>query len=376
MDHSETIHRLGHWIASHQAGVLRLAWPQGELFLTIRDGKIVSAVGPDGQRLARVLGTRTGDEKDLMLAAREASEKHNIPIDEAVGAVKVLLQQELGSWLTNPDRELKLLDEQPEVGPDPNISFQHALIELILTADEDIFSTHILPDKSTILKRNEHFSDHYSSLRLSEEADLVVARIDGQRKISDILSKSSLAGAEILRLLSALTAAGLLEMVADPPGALEEEIKEPELSVTLMDDNSEKETQPQGHHLSPWVIVGAGVGSLLLISLVWFFFLRPSPPLESTEANGHWGLVVDLACEPAEYRRMIRKADSRADVQAIESAGDSSSDQPCWQLVWGDFPSKGRARDSINDIPKILRHEGFQAHPIELSVSPSIVDNN
>lgn len=373
MSRSETIYRLGHWIASHKPGVLRLSWKDRELFLTLREGKIVSAVGPSPRRLARLLGPGIRvDEADLMIAARQAAEKNQLPIEESVGAVKVLIQEDLSQWLCDPNRELKLLDEQPELGPDPNISFQHALIELILTARDDIYSQHILPDRSKALRRHRNFSEQYGALRLSEEADLVVARIDGHRDIAEVLTRSSLPEAEIHRLLAALTSAGILEIVEpekreeapEPP-----EPPEPELIVSVMKEDEDETSNAHKKKLPPWIVLVAAASILLIIALSVFLYFGPFQSQEKTPVGEHWGVVVDLACEAGEYRRLMETANRRKDVLALPTDEDSSS--PCWRLIWGDFPNRRDAEDAIRKIPKDLRHEGFKAHVLEYHPQPT-----
>ncbi len=372
MSRSETIYRLGHWIASHKPGVLRLSWKDRELFLTLREGKIVSAVGPSPRRLARLLGPGIRvDEADLMIAARQAAEKNQLPIEESVGAVKVLIQEDLAQWLCDPNREVKLLDEQPEVGPDPNISFQHALIELILTARDDVYSQHILPDRSKALRRHRNFSEQYGALRLSEEADLVVARIDGHRDITEVLTRSSLPETEIHRLLAALTCAGILEIV-EPEEEQEAPASvppEPELIVSVMKEDEDKTSNAPRKKLAPWVVLVAAGSTLLIIALSAFLYLGRFQSAEETRVEEHWGVVVDLACEAGEYRRLMETANRRKDVLAMPTDEDSSS--PCWRLIWGDFPGKSEAEDAIRKIPEDLRHEGFKAHVLEYSPPPT-----
>jgi len=303
-----------------------------------------------------------------MLAARQAAEKYELSAEESIGAVKVLIQEDLAMWLCHPDRQLKLLDEEPEIGPDPNISFQHALIELILTAKEDVFSQHVLPEKSIVLRRHQNFSKQYSALRLSEEADLVVARINGQRSITDILSRSSLPEAEIFRLLAALTSAGILEIALleeqteSAPESSPETDREG-LDVTLLQEDSPSPGEVPPRNLPRWLVPTAAAAVLLLITVLWFVFSKPSNPTQVTGHGAHWGIVVDLACEAADYRRLMQMANSRNDVLALATEGDSSA--PCWRLVWGDFSSKLKAEEKISSVPKKLIPPGFKAHVIE-----------
>ena len=370
MSHSETIYRLGSWIATHQPGVLRLAWPEGELLLTIRNGKIVSVVGPNPRKLARMLGPGIRlDETDLMISARLAAEQHAIRVEESVGAVKAIIQEELAAWLCSPERELQFLEENPDPGPDPNVSFQHALIELILTAEADVFSRHILPDHSDLLRRHSAFSRNYASLGLSEEADLVVSQVDGQRSIRDILKKSSLPEGEVLRLLSALTCTGILEVAREEKKPSVNPV-EKELEVTVMPVEAEVEAKAVRMNRS-MLLTAAGALILFLGTLGWFFFFRHGSEVPPAPAGEHWGIVVDLACEPADYRRMIQTASRRKDVLALPT-GEADSSEQCWRLVWGDFPEKQKAEAALDQIPAPLRHEGFASHVIKYE--PSATD--
>jgi len=371
MSHSETIYRLGSWIATHQPGVLRLAWPEGELLLTIRKGKIVSVVGPNPRRLARILGPGIRlDEADLMILARQSTEKNGIRIDDSVGAVKTIIQEELAAWLCSPERELQFLEENPDPGSDPNISFRHALIELILTAEADVFSSHVLPDHTAVLQRHQDFSRSYSALGLSEEADLVVSRVDGKRSISEILSKSSLPEGEVLRLLAALTCTGVLEVAREEKKPAASPV-EKELEVTVMPVEAAADSGKVTRISRAQLLTALGVLILLLGALGWFFFFRHGSKVPSGPVDEHWGIVVDLACEPADYRRMMQTASRRKDVLALPT-GEADSSEQCWRLVWGDFPEKQKAEDALDRIPAALRHEGFASHVIKYE--PSAAD--
>ena len=224
----------------------------------------------------------------------------------------------------------------------------------MLSDTEKNLDGHILPDLDLLLRRTPNFLELYSPLRLSEEADLVVAKITGQRTAGEISERSPHGGEEVIRLLAALVAAGMLEPVpvAD---AVEPSIG---LEVELPDDEPERRELP-----IKW-IAAAAVAMVILLVIAVLAILRPDAA-EVPVDQASWTLVVDMGCEPEELQRVLKKA--RQHPKALRPVqADTGEGEPCWRLVWGDFSSREEAEAEVPNVPSALVVEGFTPHAIEM----------
>lgn len=354
MHDPDLIWRFGRWIARRKTGSVRLAWSGGELLLGVRRGSVVSLEGPDSTAVAAGLGCEPVGHDDLLREARELAFQHEMPESRPVAAVKEILQDGFGRWLEDSQRSLELEDAAPE-GSGPTISLSHAIVELLLSDSGGQMPSTILPNLEVILRRAPNFLDLYSPLRLSEEADLVVAKITGQRTASEIASRSPHGSDEVLRLIAALVATGMLE----PVSAAEGHISEDALTVDLSEEAPARRQLPVR-----WIgIAAAALVALLAVLLV--VVLRPKETPEPPELGAAWGVVVDMGCEPEELQRVLKKArqnpESLRPVQA-----DTGDENPCWRLVWGRFATREEAEGEAANVPERLLLEGFQPHAIEL----------
>lgn len=363
MHDPELIWRLGRWIAQRGNGELLLGWTDGQLEMRVRRGQIVSMTGPDPVQLARALDREPAGHRDLLQEARVIAGRTGIPETEAVAAAKEVLLGCLASWLADAGRRLEIDAEEPAELHGPTISISHALVELILSNADDILASRVLPEPDVLLRRAPDFLELYSPLRLSEEADLVVAKITGQRTATEIAGRSPQGAAEVMRLLAALVATGMLEpdraAVSEPP---------PVLADRETADDARRRQLP-----IRWIALGAVVLVAALLTLALTVLRTGGAELEAT--TGTWGLVVDIGCEPEELQRVLKKARQNPN-QLRPLQADAGGDAPCWQLVWGTFSSREAAEMEVSSIPGKLLLPGFEPHAIRLPDAPPSEDRN
>jgi hypothetical protein len=352
----EAIWRFGRWLAQRRDGVVRLSGSSGGLLLRLTRGRIVSVEGPDPGLIARRLGVRPAGNGELVAEAVALAGAPGPAQTQAIGAVKELVQQSLAAWFVDPERRLAIVDSEVASGESPTISAAHAVVELVLASQDPAVTRAILPDLELRLRRSADLLELYSPLRLSEEADLIVAKVNGQRTASEIAGRSPHGHDEVLNLLAALVAAGMLEPVPAAEATTEEEAAAAEKPA---------EQRIVRRRLPAWVLVAALAAVLTIAVIIAVVWQRAGGGAGNPGAGPGWGLVVDMGCEPQELQRVYRKARQYPDaLRALETAGAEGS--PCWRLVWGNFPSREAASRAIADIPPHLKLEGFTPHAVEL----------
>jgi len=213
MDDPQVTWRLGRWIARRESGTLTLTWSSGSMTVAVVSGKVVAVHGIDPAEVAYELGFGPIGYPELLAEARAVARHEGTGETQAVGAAKTVLQRRLRTWIADPQRSLEIDDGEPEVPDGPTVSLAHAMVELMLADDDPELPRHVLPDLGVLLRRSASFLELYAPLRLSEEADLIVAKITGQRTAVEIASRSPHGQEEVIRLLAALVATGMLEPV-------------------------------------------------------------------------------------------------------------------------------------------------------------------
>ena len=124
------------------------------------------------------------------------------------------------------------IGEAPPAADGATISMTHPLVELVLADTTGHVAERILPNRDAVLQRSASFLELYPPLRLSEEADLIVAGITGSVTVGDVAAGSAHDPEEVLRLEAALVATGILE--ASAPVIADDDLDWP--SVDLDDD--------------------------------------------------------------------------------------------------------------------------------------------
>ncbi len=357
MSDPSTIWRLGEWIAGRSSGVVRLTWSTATAELETSRGRVVSIRGLDVAELSRRLGVAPAGRDELLSEVRELAQHSRLDEAQIVGAAKAMLLEALDTWLRDPGRGLALAETSVEPGEPPTISLAHVLVELVLASEDDTPTHMILPHRDVLLRRAPRFLELYSPLRLSEEADLIVAKITGQRTAAEIAGRSPHGSQDVLRLLAALAATGMLEVVPHDAAAAEHE---PLPRVRVAD-------APPRRRLRLGWILAAAVGLMIVLALATAFLLRPDAATPTATGSRTWTVAVDMGCEPADLQRILKKASQFPnDLQAVRT--DLEDGEPCWRLVWGQFTNEQDALAAEGDVPSRYVRDGFTPHPVELPV--------
>ena len=211
MSDPHEIWQLGNWIANLEGGAARLGWSGGELILRQHNGRIRFVEGVDPSELCRRLSCEPLGNIDLLEEARGLAGNGQIAETFALGTAKELLQKTIRAWLLDPQRELEVVEGEPDAVDGATISITHTLVELVLSDTTGEVARSILPDLDVLLNRSPNFLDLYGPLRLSEEADLIVSKITGERTAQEVADRSTHDPDEVVRLLAALVVTGILE---------------------------------------------------------------------------------------------------------------------------------------------------------------------
>ena len=359
MSDPHEIWRFGRWIGRHESGAARLGWSDGELILRIHKGRIRFVEGIDPGELSRRLSCHPMGHRDLLEEARALASDGQISETYAMGAAKELIQKNLRSWLLDPARDLEIVEGEPDDVEGATISITHTLVELVLSDTSGETAAVILSDNNVILSRSSGFIDLYAPLRLSEEADLIVSKITGERTAWEVAESSVHGKGETLRLLAGLVVTGILEpeeplLVAD------------DVDLLPADDATDK---PRRRIPITW-IVAAAAGLIIILGIIAMTMGRSADSVEPSSVEGlagaGWALVVDMGCEPTDLQRVLKKAQQHPkDLRPV--AAEAGQGEPCWRLVWGRFSSRESAEAAVGKIPSELLRQGFDPHPVELT---------
>jgi hypothetical protein len=359
MSDPQNIWQFGQWIGRQQGGAARLAWSAGELILRIHQGRIRFVEGIDPSELSARLSCQPIGNRDLLEEARAISSAGQIAENYAMGAAKELIQKNLRAWLLDPNRELEVVEGEPNSVDGATISITHTLVELVLSDTSGDTATAIIPSDDVLLVRSPGFLDLYAPLRLSEEADLIVSKITGERTAGEVAGSSDHGSGEVMRLLAGLVVTGILE---------------PETPLQLSDDVDLLPAEDIGigrKRRLPITWIAAAAAALFVVLAVVLFIMARSGGSEGAQSTAGfeslpWALVIDMGCEPQDLQRVLKKAQENPKVVRPVSA-DTGDGEPCWRLVWGRFSGREAAEAAIDSIPKELRQQGFEPHPIELT---------
>ncbi len=362
MSDAGVIWRLGRWLANDGSGTVHLTWASGTAVLRLVRGELVGLEGLDPTCVGAAVGHEPAGEIDLFREAAALARSRGIPPNRALTAVKRCLERALAAWILDPGRRLHVHPSQETNDGGPSISLPHVMVELLLSGDDPALAGKILPDERVLLRRSSNFLERYARLQLSQEADLVVAKITETRTARELLERSPHPRDHVLRLLAALTASGLLEPVP---------VAEPEPSEPTFEPAREtpaKEPPPRTVRRLPPRLVAAAAVALVLVLVALALALRHhgSPVVD---APGSWGVVVDMGCEAVDYERMLRKVRKHPhELRAVKAGGEG--EEPCWRLVWGEYPSREQATSAVKSIPADALADGFSPHVISLGHGP------
>ena len=359
MSDPHEIWQLGRWIGRQEGGAARLAWADGELILRIHKGRVRFVEGIDSTELGKRLSCVPGGSHDLLEEARSLAKDGQIAETHAMGAAKELIQGSLRAWLLDPTRELEIVEGKPDDVDGATISITHTLVELVLSDTSGEIADAILPNDDVLLVRSPGFLDLYAPLRLSEDADLIVSKISGERTAGEVAESSNHGSNEVLRLIAGLVVTGIFE---------------PETPLLISDDvdllPAEEITDGSKRRIPVSWILGTAAALFVVLAVILFIMTRSgdSDPVQGVtdESNLTWSLVIDLGCEPQDLQRVLKKAQENPKV-VRPVAADVGDVEPCWRLVWGRFSSREAAEAATDGIPAELLQQGFDPHPIELT---------
>jgi hypothetical protein len=359
MSDPHEIWRLGHWIGRQEGGAARLGWTDGELILRIHRGRIRFVEGIDPSELSSRLSCETVGHRDLLEEARALAGAGQIAETYAMGAAKELVQNSLRAWLIDPNRELEVVEGEPDDVEGATISITHTLVELVLSDTSGTTAAAVLPNDDVLLIRSPGFLDLYAPLRLSEDADLIVSKITGERTAKEVTESSNHGSGEVMRLLAGLVVTGILE---------------PETPLHISDDVDllpvEDVTAGTRRRLPVTWILAAAAALVIALTVIAFIMTRTGDSgAVQGMAGGEdlaWTMVIDMGCEPQDLQRVLKKAQENPKV-VRPVAADTGDGEPCWRLVWGRFSTREAAEAATDGIPAELLRQGFDPHPIELT---------
>jgi hypothetical protein len=358
MQDPRQVWELGRWIARRESATARLAWSGGEIVLGLRSGRIHSVHGLDAAELSARLGCAPAGEPELLAEARRLCIERGVPETRAIGAVKEMVQQALHGWLTDPGRQFATDGDAPAEADGPTISITHALVELVLADTRSNIAGAILPDREVVLRRSRNFIELYAPLRLSEEADLIVAGISGAATAAGVARSSSHHPDEVARLVAALIATGVLEPV-------EQSVPEQDLDWSGTDLDGAGSVRIR-RKIPLWLIGVAALALVIVIAAVAWMMSRAGTNEPRETVGGDWGVVVEMGCEPEDLQRMLRKRNiERSALRTVKA--DPGTGDTCFRLVWGSFASRQAAEAAIADVPSSLVEAGFRPHVIEVT---------
>ncbi len=366
MNEPQLVWRLGRWIGGRQAGTAHLGWSGGKLEIDAANGRIQAVRGLDATAIAAQLGTSPTGRSELLAEARSLALERHLPETRAVGGAKEILQRALRSWLTDPDRTLSLSSEAPQLADGTTISMTHAVVELILADTGSDLSRRVLPDLDVLLRRSPSFLELYAPLRLSEEADLIVAKITGERSAADVVAHSPHDPEEVLRLVAALVAAGMLEPVP-ATAAASEDVDEEEHHAAVESPPVLLEPAEPARKKLPlgWIAVTLAILAVLTLAAVVGLRWSSGHSSDVEVDPGHWAIAVDMGCAPEELQRVLATARRHPkDLRPVAAPADDGD--PCWRLVWGDFGDFDDAEAALGRIPSTLTRDGFKPHVVAL----------
>jgi hypothetical protein len=340
--------QLALWVGRRGKGSASLRWGDERLVLRVAALQIVGVEGDDDERLSAAFGLTAGGEWFAQAAGAVASGQ--VTQAEANAVVKRALSEQLRAFLLAADAEASFENDVSVEPQGLTIAYPHLMIEMVLGGGGDLLVPSLLPDPSVILRRLPDFAKRVGALNLPEEAMAILAKINDQRSAQDIADPSPHGRDVALRLLAAAIGAGLVE----PATRITE--------VPLAAAPPPRFAVPRRRR--PWpvlalVVVAAAVVALLII--------RPWKSTSVVGGGGPWSLAVDGGCQPAELERLYRRQEQ--DKVNLRVVPFGKGDEQCYRLIWGHFPTKQAADQTIAHLPPGTVARGFAPHVVRVEGS-------
>jgi hypothetical protein len=336
--------QLALWVGRRGKGSASLRWDQQELILHVSGLQIVGVEGEDNGHLAAAFGLTNGGEWFAQAAAAVAAGE--VSQGEANAVVKRALAERLREFLLASDAEASFESGLPPEAHALTISYPHLVVEMVLGAGGESLVETLLPEPSLLLRRLPEFPKRVGALGLTEEAMAILAKINDQRSAHDIADPSPHGRELALRLLAAATGAGLVE------------------SVTRITEVPLATTPPPRFAAVPrrrtWLVVLA----LVFVGVCGLLVVRPWSSSKVVGGGGPWAVAVEGGCQPAEVERLYRRQEQ--DKVNLRVVPFGQGDGQCYRLIWGRFPSKEAAEQTISRLPAGTVARGFPPHVVRV----------
>ncbi len=358
MNEPQLIWRFGRWIGARGAGTARLGWTGGILIIGVRGGRAVSVEGPNPSLVSEALGCAPTGHTDLLREAREVAARNGLEETGALSIVKSIVEDTIRSWILDERRTLEIVEGDVPDGNGPTISLPHVIVEMILSDESEELPRAVLEDHRLLLRRIPGFLEGYASLQLNEEADLVAAKITGQRTAEEIIKRAPQDSLEVVRLLAALIVAGLLEPV--PVAEIEHE-SAPIDPVVVPSPGS------ASRRLSPAVLIAGMILLATVLAAAGWLILHHSR--SQTVSQVRFGVVIDHGCQAQDLQRMLKKSGKYPKSLTIQPSAEQTP-EPCWDLVWGSFRSKQAAADARHRLPQAFLRKSITERIVPVQRQP------
>jgi hypothetical protein len=348
MGHASAAGQLALWVGRRGKGSAALRWAQQELLLHVSGLQIVGVEGDDNGHLASAFGPSEGGEWFARAAAAVVAGQASQA--EANAVVKRAVAERLREFLLAPDAEASFESGLPPEGHALTISYPHLVVEMVLGNDGEALVEVFLPEPSLLLRRLPEFPKRVGALGLTDEAMAILAKINDQRSAQEIADPSPHGRELALRLLAAAAGAGLVESVA--------RVADVPLATTLP-----PRLAPVPRRRT-WLIA-----SLLLavLAVAMLLIVRPWSSAKVVGGGGPWAVAVDGGCQPAELERLYRRQEQ--DKENLRVVPFGQGDGQCYRLIWGRFPSKEAAEETISHLPGGTVARGFPPHVVRVEGS-------
>jgi hypothetical protein len=337
--------QLAGWVGRKGRGVASLRWNDSELQIKINALQIVGVVGDNGEVLASAFGAT--DEGDWFAQAKAAVAANQVSEGEAVAVVKRALQDKLRSFFLAEEAEVLFDPGIPSEESGFTLSYPHLVVELVLGVGGDGLVAVFLPDAEMVLRRLPEFPQRVGSLRLTDEAMAILAKINDVRSAQEIADPSPHGRSTVAQLLAAAVGGGLVELT-------------PRIGDVALAEATRRPLPAAPRKRASWLWLLILLAVLVVAALLWW---KPGTTGQGG-GGGPWAVAVDAGCQPAELERLYRRQDQDPDELAVVPF--ETSGERCYRLVWGHFPDQARAEAAMQRLPAGLATRGFSPHVVKV----------
>ena len=106
---------------------------------------------------------------------------------------------------------------------------------------------------------------------------------------------------------------------------------------------------------------------LIVVAVAMLLVIRPWRSSKVVGGGGPWAVAVDGGCQPAELERLYRRQEQDKENLRVVPFGQGAGQ--CYRLIWGHFPSKEAAEETISHLPAGAVARGFPPHVVRVEGS-------